>query len=410
MSPGVVIVGAGQAGGRAALLLREKAYPDPIRLIGEESEFPYERPPLSKGCLTGERALSDCYLADTLKYEQSGIEVELNSRVTDINLDMRTVVTSEARFHEFDKLVLATGGVNRGLNIPGSDLDGIFQLRNSADANKIASRLKPGARIMIVGGGFIGLEIAAAAIKKSCRVTLVELSAGLLSRVLPGSVSETIARIHQQKAVKLLLSEQVSSFFGNDAVESVKLYSGKNIDVDCVIVGIGLMPNVDLAERASLEIGNGIVCNALCQTSNPKVYAIGDCSCAYNNRLQTHQRLESWQNAEQQAEVAASHICGEEKPLKSVPWFWSDQYEYNLQIAGEFNSADDLIVRQQASKNEILAFSVRGESIKGAVSIAVGMKLAKELRMAQMIMENDKSVSREDLQNSDVSLKEILKA
>jgi 3-phenylpropionate/trans-cinnamate dioxygenase ferredoxin reductase subunit len=409
MTKGVVIVGAGHAGGRAALSLRSKGFEGAITLLGDEAFPPYERPPLSKGLLIGNKQPEECFLVESSQWEEKSISLRLDDPVESISLAEKTVSTANHESFAYEKLVVATGGRCRKAEFPGVDLKYVFDLRNIEDSKHIQRHLFPEQRVVIVGGGFIGLEVAAAAIQQGCQVSVVEMGDRLLSRVFPKAVSTAIQDFHEHKGVKFYFSDSISEAQGNESVNSVLLHSGIELGADVIVVGIGLIPGTDLAENAGLAVDNGIVCNEFCVASNSDVYAIGDCAKAFNYRSGKYLRLESWQNAEHQAEVVASHITNKPKAWDSVPWFWTDQYEMNIQLAGDMSLSSNLAVRGNNIEQGLIFFSLLDDKLCGAISIASGMRLAKDLRVAQMLIEKEVKVSVEELNDPDVRLKSLLK-
>jgi 3-phenylpropionate/trans-cinnamate dioxygenase ferredoxin reductase subunit len=407
--PGVVIVGAGHAGGRTALQLRSKGYQGAITLIGEETEFPYERPPLSKEFLLGNRTSESCRLAQPLQWNELDITLSLGNPATSLHTADKVVRTKNGQHAGYDNLVIATGGRCRKLDCTGSQLKHVFELRDIAHSRRIGDHLVPDARIVIAGGGFIGLEIAAAGISKGCKVTVVEVADRLLGRVVTEPISARVLDIHEHRGVKFVFSDSISHFEGRGSVNAVQLAGGETLPADLVVVGIGLVPETGLAAQASLEVDDGIVANAFCQASQPEVYAVGDCARAYNQFYDKHMRLESWQNAEQQAEIAASHICGVAMAWQSVPWFWTDQYQYNIQMAGNILYGDVQVVRGAAADDNQLFCSLQDGRITGAVAIGKGTSMAKDLRVAQMLIQKKTTVSPSQLENPGLRLKSLLR-
>jgi 3-phenylpropionate/trans-cinnamate dioxygenase ferredoxin reductase subunit len=409
----IVIAGAGHGGGRCALLLRQKGFDGSISLIGEEPDLPYERPPLSKGLLTGSTEFESCLLATREFYLDQGIDVILNDPVVKIDREAVRIDLRSGSHRSYNKLVIATGGDCRKLHCPGSQLDNIFELRSIEHSRSIAEKLVPGTNVVVVGGGFIGLEVAASAVKNSCIITVVESADRILGRVFPEPVSSDLEDIHKQNGVAVLLNDNVERFDGNLAVEMVCLASGKQVPADIVIVGIGIAPRTELVEGIGLQVDNGIKANQFCQTSDPDIYAIGDCARSYNQFYHQWIRLESWKNAELQAEVAAGHICGFPEPWNSVPWFWSDQYQYNIQMAGFFRDAgdrdvDEVVKRGEISQGKVMYFGLRGGRIMGAVAIGEGTSAARDLRFSQMLIDQRARVTTDELVNPVVKLRSLL--
>jgi 3-phenylpropionate/trans-cinnamate dioxygenase ferredoxin reductase subunit len=411
----IVIAGAGHAGGRCALLLRQKGFDGPISLIGEEPDLPYERPPLSKGLLTGNTEFESCLLAAREYYLDQKIDIFLNDPVVSIDREAGRVRLRSGSDYSYNKLVIATGGHCRKLHCPGSQLENICELRSVRHSRLIAERLIPGANVVIVGGGFIGLEVAASAVRNNCVVTVVETADRLLGRVFPEPVSSELVEMHAKNSVAVILNDNVERFSGGLNVETVYLASGKQVPADIVIVGIGIVPRTELVEDTGLQVDNGVRANQFCQTSDPEIYAIGDCARSYNQRYQQWMRLESWKNAEQQADIVASHICGVPDPWSSVPWFWSDQYQYNIQMAGFFRDAggrevDEVVRRGEISQGKVMYFGLQAGMISGAVAIGEGASAARDLRVSQMLIDQCTRVSTDELVDPTVKLRSLLQA
>jgi len=401
-------VGAGHAGGRCALLLRQKGFEGRILLIGEEPNLPYERPPLSKGLLTGSSEFENCLLATREHYRDQSIELVLSNSVVNIDRAGARAVLKSGDKYGYSKLVIATGGHCRELHCPGNQLGNIFVLRSIEHSRSIAENLKPGANVVVIGGGFIGLETAASAVANGCAVTIVESADRLLGRVFPESISSDIAGIHENRGVEIILNDSVEIFDGDDSVKAVCLGSGKRVPADVVIVGIGIIPETKLAETAGLEIDDGIKANQFCQTSDPAIYVIGDSARGFNQHYQRWMRLESWQNAEQQAEIAASHISGFSDGWRSVPWFWSDQYQYNIQIAGTFQDTEEVVVRGGLMQGKVIYFGLNTGRVTGAVAIGEGTSATRDLRVSQMLIDQEVKVLKGDLIDPAIKLKSLL--
>ncbi|MDX1402582.1 MAG: FAD-dependent oxidoreductase, partial [Kiloniellales bacterium] len=308
-----------------------------------------------------------------------------------------------------EKLIIATGATPRSLSVPGADLPGIFFLRDLNDSFALRERLGPTRELLIIGGGFIGLEVAVAARQLGTGVTLLEAAPQVLGRSLPPEVAETLLDLHRGKGVEIRTSASVVSFFGKTVVEGVLLADNSRIEADSVLIAAGITPNVRLALEAGLNCENGIIADDRCHTGSG-IFAIGDAAAAYNTRYARHIRLESWQNAEQQAEIAARAIIGETPSWGSVPWVWSDQYGYNLQTAGFPASGDTIVQRRSPGGQKSLFFSMRAGSLVGAAAIGQGTSAAKDLRIAQMMIERGFNPEVEELENQDISLKRLLNA
>lgn len=360
----VAIAGAGHAAGQVVATLRQKKFPGTITLVGEEPWLPYHRPPLSKKFLAGELDAERLHFKPENFYDAPGIEVRLDTRIVAIDRPAGTLSTAADETIDFDTLVLATGARPRRLDVPGSDLDGIHYLRTIADVTAIRRQLKKGTRLAIVGAGYIGLEVAAVAAKLGADVTVVEMEDRVMSRVVSPMLSGFYQEEHAAHGVRILLSTGVSGFGGNGKLATVELSGDGQVETDLVVVGIGIVPNTELAAAAGLEIDNGIVVDEHCRTSDPGIYAVGDCTQHPNDIIGRRIRLESVHNAVEQAKTAASNICGDDVPYMQVPWFWSDQYDLKLQIAGLSQGYDQTVVRgEPGSRSFTCLYLKRGELI-----------------------------------------------
>ena len=365
MSKQVVIVGAGHGAGQLVASLRQKKYAGQIVLIGEEPWLPYQRPPLSKKFLAGELAAERLYVKPETFYSDPAITVRLNARVESFDPDNRRITLSDGESLAYSDLVLATGSRVRKLSIPGSDLNGIHYLRNIEDVNAIRRGLENTRRLVVVGAGYIGLEVAAVARQMGHAVTVLEMAGRVMSRVVSEPVSAFYEGLHAASGVNLRLGTGLAAFAGEaGAVTGVETADGDLLPADQVIVGVGILPNTELAAQAGLAIDDGIVVDEHCRTGNPHVYAIGDCTAhpskVYGRRL----RLESVQNALEQAKVTAANICGENAVYDQVPWFWSDQYDVKLQIVGLSQGFDSTVQRgDQANRSFSCVYLLDGRII-----------------------------------------------
>ena len=359
MTGRVVIAGAGHAAGQVVATLRQKKFAGKITLLGEEPWLPYQRPPLSKKFLAGELPAERLHFKPASFYDDPDIEVLLETRVESLDPASRSLQTADGRQVSYDKLVLATGARPRRLQLPGADLDGIHYLRTIADVDGIRSELKQGARLAIVGAGYIGLEVAAVAATLGVDVTVIEMEDRVMSRVVSPQISEFYQKEHAGHGVKLRLSAAISDFRGAARVASVELSDGGEVAADLVVVGVGVLPNTELASDAGLTVDNGIVVDDHCRTSDPNVFAVGDCTHHPNDILGYRVRLESVHNALEQAKTAASNICGEETSYAQVPWFWSDQYDLKLQIAGLSQGYDQAVIRGEPNDRSFSCLYLR---------------------------------------------------
>jgi 3-phenylpropionate/trans-cinnamate dioxygenase ferredoxin reductase component len=361
-----VIIGAGQTGSELATALRQHGFAGRIVLIGDEQVPPYRRPPLSKTYLSGDIEEDALYIKPRAVYAKQDIELRTGVRVTSIDRKAHTVVLDGGESIEYDKLAITTGGRARRLPLPGADKPNVHYVRTLEDINRLREQFKPGRRLVIVGGGYIGLEAAAVGIKKELAVTLVEALPRLLARVTGPELSEYYYRVHCRHGVDIRLGVGVAALEGAQQVECVVLEDGSRLPADLVIVGIGLIPNTELAEQAGLEVDNGIIVDLYAQTSDPDIVAAGDCTNHENGFLGRRVRLESVPNASEQARVAAASICGQRVPHAGVPWFWSDQYDLKLQMVGLSQGYDRVVIRGSMEADTFAAFY-----LKDGVVIAV---------------------------------------
>ena len=340
---GIVIIGAGQAGSSLAIKLRALGYQGTVTLIGEEPYAPYQRPPLSKTYLLGEMALERLYLRPEEVYRDQNIELRLGTQVTAID-PVAQVISLGAETLSYDQLALTTGSTPRLLpEAIGGRLKNVFAVRGLADVDAMRPAFEGGGHVLIIGGGYIGLEAAAVAAKRGLKVTLVEMADRILQRVACAQTSDYFRALHQSHGVTLLEGVGLSSLTGTDHVTAAILSNGTTLDIDFALVGVGIQPNTQLADAAGLTLNNGIETNALGQTSQSKIWAAGDCaSFPYQGE---RIRLESVPNAIDQAEVVAANMLGAQKAYHATPWFWSDQYDVKLQIAGLNQGFENVVTR-----------------------------------------------------------------
>ena len=345
MSETLVVVGAGHGAGQLIASLRQKKYTGRIVVYGDESHYPYQRPPLSKKFLAGELPAERLYVKPPAFYEDPGVDMHLGVRIESIDRDAKTVTDTQGNVTAYDKLLLSTGTRVRPLEAPGVDLPGVHYLRSIDNVSNMQDRLREGARIVIVGAGYIGLEVAAVARSLGLDVTVLEMADRVMSRVVSPQVSAFYEQEHRSHGVRLMLQTHLSRFTGDERLEGVELADGTVLPADLALIGIGVIPNAELAANAGLATDNGIVVDNRCRTADPNVFAIGDCTNHPNDLLGHRLRLESVHNALEQAKTAAANICGEDNVYAQVPWFWSDQYDIKLQIAGLSMGYDDVVIR-----------------------------------------------------------------
>lgn len=411
MAAGMLIVGAGECGARAALTLRERGYDGPVTLVGDEPHLPYERPPLSKDAMVSEAEPAPKFVGDHEHYAGRRIACVTSARAVAIDRAARRVTLSDGRSFPYDKLLLATGAVPRKLPLPGSDSSRCAYLRTHDDALRIRAALKPGSRIAILGGGFIGLEIAASARKRGASVTVIEALPRILTRGVPEAIAQVVDARHRREGVTLACGKAVLALRETPVGIEIGLADGSTVAADMLVIGIGAVPVTELAQKAGLAIENGIAVDAQLRTSDPDIYAAGDCCsfplAVYGGR---RVRLESWRNAQDQGQLAARNMLGAAESASAVPWFWSDQYDLTLQIAGLPDEGTQT-VRRDLSADAFILFHLAGDGrLVAASGIAHGNAVAKDIRLAEMLIAKGAKPDPAALAQPDVKLKSLLAA
>ena len=363
MSEHLVVVGAGQAAAQAIHVLRQQGYSGSITLVGEEPYPPYQRPPLSKKYFAGEVARERLLLRPQSFYADKGVVLELGRRVEEIDRGARSLRLDDGRALRYDRLLLATGGRARRLAAPGAELAGVHHVRTIADIDSINAALTPGARVVVIGGGYIGLEVAAVATQRGFKVTVLEAAERVLGRVVCEQVSAFYTDLHRAAGVEIHCGASVRGLLGRARVESVEVADGRRFPCDVVIVGIGIVPNVELAAAAGLECDNGIRVDEFARTADSDVLAAGDCTSHPLALYSRVVRLESVPNAVHQGKVAASTLLGTPSAYSEIPWFWSDQYDVKLQIVGLSHGYDEVVLRGDPAKRAFSVYYLAGRRL-----------------------------------------------
>jgi 3-phenylpropionate/trans-cinnamate dioxygenase ferredoxin reductase subunit len=345
MSERAIIIGAGQAGAQAAQSMRQAGFECEIVMFGDEAEPPYQRPPLSKAYLQGELDAERLYLRPRAFYEQHKIDLRLGVRVAAINREAKTITTATGEALGYDRLLIATGAPPRRLACRGAELPGVYYLRTIADSDALRPVLSAGGRIVIVGAGYIGLEVAASARKAGLDVTVLEMADRVLARVAGKEISAFYEKLHRDMGVDLRLGAALDHFEGKSRVAKAVLKSGEMIDCAAILVGVGAAPATALAEAADLRLANGVWTDERAQTSDPSIFAAGDCASHPSAIYERRVRLESVPNAIEQAKVAGVNMAGGDARYEAAPWFWSDQYDVKLQTVGISEGADETVLR-----------------------------------------------------------------
>ena len=366
----VIIIGAGQAGLQSIVSLRQSGYPKAITLIGDEAYLPYQRPPLSKAYLSGKMERERLFLKPESFFTDNNVTVKLATPVASIDAGAKSVTLESGESLAYEDLILATGSRPRRLDLAGRELANIFDLRGMADIDAMQPHFIAGEKLVVIGGGYIGLEAAAVAADMGLHVHVLEAAPRLLARVAEPEISAFYDRIHKARGVTIITQSRIEGFVGErDCVSGIQMADGSVIDADIVITGIGIVPNIELAQAAGLTLDNGIVVNDVGQTSDAHIYAAGDCTQHPNDVLGRKLRLESVPNAIEQGKAVASAICGAPKPYHQVPWFWSDQYDVKLQIAGLPTKIDQKILRGDDTSNSFAWFYFSGDKLTGVTAV-----------------------------------------
>jgi len=399
----VVIAGAGEAGGQAAISLRQNGFTGRVILVGDEAYVPYERPPLSKAFLAGETELERMYMRGADFYPENKIETRLNTRIAAINRAAKSVTLTGGETMAYDKLVIATGGRVRKMTCPGAELPGVHYLRSIDDVLGFREKIVTGANLVIVGGGYIGLEVAAVATKRGCKVTVIETTPRVLSRVVSPEMSAFYTDVHTKAGLTIVTSAMVTAFEGQGRLERVVCAGGQSFAADLAIVGIGIIPNVELAVETGMKTDNGIVVDEFTLTSDPDIYAVGDCANHPNDLLGRHLRLESVPNALSQGKTAALHILGKPEKYAEVPWFWSDQYDLKLQMTGINDPGDTLVIRGSMAERKFSACYLRD----GVLVAVNAVNMSKDFLQSKKLIAAKVKIDPAKLADAAVALKDL---
>jgi 3-phenylpropionate/trans-cinnamate dioxygenase ferredoxin reductase subunit len=400
----IVVIGSGQAAVQAVMSLKRNEFSGSIKIIGEEDHLPYQRPPLSKDFLLEGYRPERVSLKKIEFYEENGVDLILGKRAESIDASLKEIVLSGEIKINYDQLILATGSRVRKLNVPGSDKKGLYYLRDLDDANALKQRLKKSKQMVIVGAGYIGLEVASVAASLGVEVTVIEMANRVMNRTVDPVISSYYQKLHESHGVKIHLDNGLKEFEGDDSVTAVLCSDGLRLEANLVVIGAGVLPNQEIAMEAGLECNNGIMVNEYGETSNEHVYACGDCTNHPNKGLNTRLRLESVHNAMEQSKTVASTIMGNREPYDQVPWFWSDQYDHKLQLVGISGEHDEVIMRGSESEQKFLLFY-----LKNSVLIAVNaINSSKEFLICRKLVANKVKISSDVIKDQSVNLNDLL--
>ena len=400
----IVVIGSGQAAAQAVVSLKRNEFPGSIKIIGEEGHLPYQRPPLSKDFLLDKYKAERASLKKIEFYEENEIDLILSTRAESINTHHKEITLDDESTINYDRLILATGSRVRKLNVPGSEKTGIYYLRDLDDANALKKQLKKSNKMVVVGAGYIGLEVASVATSLGIEVSVIEMANRVMNRTVDPIISSYYQKLHESHGVKIYLDNGLKEFEGNDSVTTVLCSDGLRLEADIVVVGAGVLPNQEIAIEAGLECDNGIMVNEFGETSDNHIYACGDCTNHPNKSLNTRLRLESVHNAMEQSKTVANTIMGNRDPYDQIPWFWSDQYNHKLQLVGISGEHDEVIMRGLESEQKFLLFYLKESEL-----IAVNaINSSKEFLICRKLVANKVKISSDVIKDQSVNLNNLL--
>lgn len=406
--PGMVVVGAGECGARAAMALREQGYGGPVTLVGAEPHLPYERPPLSKDAMTGDPAPRE--IVSRQRLSEAAVVLVASTEAQAIDRPAKSVRLGSGATLPYEKLLLATGASPRRLPLAEASRHCAY-LRTLDDARAIRARLGPGSRLAVVGGGFIGLELAASARRTGAGVTVIEAQPRILGRAVPAEIAAVIHARHAAEGVRLLTGRGIAAIADTPGGVRLRLADGEMVEADLAVIGIGAVPDTRLAAQAGLAVDNGIAVDETLRTDDAAIFAAGDC-CSFPLNLYGGRRvrLEAWRNAQEQGALAARNMLGAAEPHAAVPWFWSDQYDLGLQIAGLADAATET-VRRDLGGDAFILFHLRPDGrLLAASGIGPGTAVARDIRLAEMLIAKGARPPREKLAAPEIKLKSLLAA
>jgi len=400
-----IIVGASQAGGWVAKTLRSQGFDGKIVLIGEEPYLPYERPPLSKDALLGKTDIDSTFFWKPETYENDSIDVLLNTKVVQIKPDLRSIICANGDVLHYDKLAITTGARVRRIPITGADLPGVHYLRTMDDTLAIRADAEKKGTAVIIGGGWIGLECAATLDFLGCKPIIVESAERLCGRAVTPDISDWMLSFHRKRGVDVRLGMGVERLEGDGCLQKAVLSDGTEINCSVAIIGVGVIPNVELAKEAGIAVDNGILVDNLSRTSDPYIYAAGDVANHPNQTLGRRIRLESWENAMNQGINTGKSMLDKGEVYNEIPWFWSDQFDANIQMIGLPTEWDETVVRGNKSDDVFVEFYLKNQLIVGAISV----NSTRDLRFGKRLMQAEKKVQASQLANTEIKMQSLLK-
>ena len=404
----IMILGGGQAAAFAASTIRQYDKNSTLTLISEEKFLPYERPPLSKDYLLNKMTEDQCLFFDENFYINNNIEIINNEKIINVDFSKFNMTSNKNNEFSFDKLIIATGSSNNKIKIKNIKDEDMFYLRSISESINIKQNLEKSKSILIIGGGFIGLELASSAIQLGKKTTVVELGSQLMGRIVPTEIAKIIEEKHKENGVNFHFNTSIESVIKNTNNYEIKLKNNHSILVDMIIVGVGSKPNIDIFENSKLKLDNGIVTNEFCETSVENIYAAGDVTNFYHPLYKTNIRLESWKHAQNHGVIAGNNIVGKKTAYSDIPWMWSDQYDLNLQLTGKCDDYDSIAKRGFDEKTGVVYFFLKNRKITGACGVGVGGKIGKDIRLGGKLAEKKIIVNKEILSDPSQKLNKII--
>ncbi len=407
----ISILGAGQAGAYAASEIRKHNKEIKISIFSDENYLPYERPPLSKDNIVGKKNYNELSFFANDFYDTENIQI-INEAVREVDFEKKTLITNESNCEIYDTLLITTGSKNKKLNFGEDKKDlneSILYLRDIEESKKIKKAIDTHNSFAIVGGGFIGLEIASSISQLGKVAHVIEMGSHLMGRVIPKKISTLVSNYHERRGNSILLDSNILDIQKTNNGYKIELNNNNQILVDYIIAGIGSTPNVDLFENTALKLSNGILTDEYCRTSEKDVYAAGDVANFFHPFYNKQMRLESYQHAQNQGIAAAKNILGLNLPYKQIPWMWSDQFDLNLQLIGDCNDFDEEVQRGDSLEDGIIYFFIKNKKIMGACGIGIAGKVGRDIKLAGKISENHIEIEKEELTNKELKLNKLLK-
>ena len=404
----IVILGGGQSACHAANEIRKQNNSSKISIISNEKYLPYERPPLSKDCLLDKMEYKDCYFFQKEFYEKNNIDIFFEESAQNLDFNSQRVDTSKRKDVPYDKLLIALGSSNKKFIKTGVNCENLYYLRDINESKKMKEKMLTSNNILIIGGGFIGLELASSANQLKKNVCVVEMGPQLMGRIIPEKMAKIVQQKHEMHGVVFNLKTKVINIVSTNDTYEVELSNGKTMKCDMIIVGIGSEPNTELFKNTNLNIDNGIITNEYCETSVENVYAAGDVANFYHPFYEIYMRLESWKHAQSHGMHAGKNIIGERQSYKDIPWMWSDQFNLNLQLTGVCQDFDTYVERGVSASEGLVHFFIKNRKIIGACGVGVGGKIGRDIKLACKISEKKIKVTKEVLSNTGYKLNKLL--